>query len=162
MANKIKLLVVDDELLFLDALCQRLVLRGFEVAKAANGQEALQAARATEFDLVLLDLKMPRMDGKEVLRVLKKEHQHMEVIILTGHGSLDSAAECTRLGAFGYIPKPYELEELIKVLKDAYVARLKKKFQGDQQTMDQILKIAVGESSLEIMRKLHELDAGTR
>jgi DNA-binding NtrC family response regulator len=162
MADKIRLLVVDDELLFLDALCQRLLLRGFEVVKAADGQEALQAARATEFDLVLLDLKMPRADGKEVLRMLKRERQHTEVIILTGHGSLDSAAECTKLGAFGYIPKPYELEDLIKVLKDAYVARLMKKFQGDQQTTDRILRIAAGESSLEIMRKLHELDAGTR
>jgi DNA-binding NtrC family response regulator len=161
MANKIRLLVVDDELLFLDALCQRLLLRGFEVVKAADGQEALQAARTAEFDLVLLDLKMPRMDGKEVLRMLKREHPHMEVLILTGHGSLDSAAECTKLGAFGYIPKPYELEDLIKVLKDAYAARLKKKFQGDEQVMDQILKTAVGEDSLEIMRKLHELDAGS-
>jgi DNA-binding NtrC family response regulator len=162
MANKIRLLVVDDELPFLDALCQRLVLRGFEVVKAANGQEALQVARITEFDLVLLDLKMPCMDGKEVLQIFKKEHRHTEVIILTGHGSLDSAAECTKLGAFGYVPKPYALEDLIKVLKDAYVARLKKKFQGDQRKMDQILRIAAGESSLEIMCKLHELDAESR
>jgi DNA-binding NtrC family response regulator len=162
MANRIRILVVDDEPPFLDALSQRLVLRGFEVIKAANGQEALEAARTAEFDLILLDLKMPGMDGKEVLQILKKEHRQTEVIILTGHGSLDSAAECTKLGAFGYIPKPYELEDLIRVLKDAYVARLMNKFQGDRQTLNQILRIYVAESPLEIMRKLHELDAGSR
>jgi len=61
----------------------------------------------------------------------QKEHKFLEVIILTGHGSLDSAVECTKLGAYGYLPKPYELDALIKILKEAYEERLKKKFQVD-------------------------------
>lgn len=158
MSEKIKLLIVDDEVQFLNALAQRLEIRGFHVTKATNGAEALQAARSDKFDLALLDLKMPGLDGKEVLQLLKKEHKHLEVIILTGHGSLDSAAECTKLGAFGYLPKPYELENLIKVLKEAYEERLKKKFQLDQGKMEEIIKIATGDSPLGIMRRLRELD----
>ncbi len=158
MSEKIKLLIVDDEVQFLNALAQRLEIRGFHVTKATNGAEALQAARSDRFDLALLDLKMPGLDGKEVLQLLKKEHKHLEVIILTGHGSLDSAVECTKLGAFGYLPKPYELENLIKVLKEAYEERLKKKFQLDQGKMEEIMKIATGDSPLGIMRRLRELD----
>lgn len=162
MAEKIKLLIVDDEVQFLNALAQRLEIRDFQVTKATNGTEAVQAARTDRFDLALLDLKMPGMNGKEVLQLLKKEHKYLEVIILTGHGSLDSAVECTKLGAYGYLPKPYELEQLIKVLKEAYEERMRKKFQSNEDKMLQIMKIATGDSPLAIMRRLRELDDNTK
>jgi len=162
MAEKIKLLIVDDEVQFLNALSQRLEIRDFHVTKATNGAEAVQAARKDKFDLALLDLKMPGMDGKEVLQLLKKEHQYLEVIILTGHGSLDSAVECTKLGAYGYLPKPYELEQLIKVLKEAYEERMKKKFQSNEEKMSEIMKIATGDSPLAIMRRLRQIDDDTK
>jgi len=158
MSQKIKLLIVDDEVQFLNALARRLELRDFVVTKATNGEEAIQAIRSEKFDLALLDLKMPGMDGTEVLRILKKEHKHLEVIILTGHGSLDSAVECTQLGAYGYVPKPYELEELIKILKDAYEKRIMKKFQMNEGKMAEITKIEADESALSVMHKLKELD----
>src|SRR4030043_1487675 len=132
MTEKIKLLIVDDEVKFLDSIAKRLEIRDFNVTKATNGQEAIDAAKAGKFDLALLDLKMPGMDGKHVLEILKKEHKFLEVIILTGHGSLDSAVECTKLGAFGYLPKPYELEKLLELLRQAYETRLRKKFEHDQ------------------------------
>jgi DNA-binding response OmpR family regulator len=123
MPDKIRLLLVDDELKFLNALCQRLELRGFDVTKADSGEAAIEAARKAEFAVVLLDLKMPGMDGREVLRVLKQE-QLLEVIILTGHGSLDAEIECKELGAFGYVSKPFEFEELHKMIKEAYMVRI--------------------------------------
>jgi DNA-binding NtrC family response regulator len=98
----------------------------------------------------------------EVLKVLRKEHKFLEAIILTGHGSLDSAVELTKLGAFDYLPKPYELEKLVEKLKDAYEARLKKKFAADQDKMDLIMKLASGESPLGILRKLKALDDDVR
>lgn len=158
MADKIKLLIVDDEVKFLDSISRRLEMRGFDVTKAVNGQEALEAAREGAFDLALLDLKMPGLNGQQVLSMLKKEHKHLEVIILTGHGSVDSAVECTKLGAFSYLPKPYELEKLLEVLKEAYEARLRKKFQQDDERMKQIMKLAMGSSPLGILRELSKLD----
>ncbi|OGQ90432.1 MAG: histidine kinase, partial [Deltaproteobacteria bacterium RIFOXYA12_FULL_58_15] len=115
-----------------------------------------------KFDIALLDLKMPEMDGGEVLKVLKKEHRFLEAIILTGHGSLDSAVELTKLGAFGYLPKPYEFEKLVENLKDAYEARLMKKFSADQEKLDSIMKLAMGDSPLGILRKLKSLDDDER
>ncbi|MFH1892473.1 MAG: response regulator, partial [Candidatus Zixiibacteriota bacterium] len=91
MLGKIRLLIVDDELKFLDSIAKRLELRDFDITKATNGEQALEIARRERFDLVLLDLKMPGLNGKQVLEILKKEHKYLEVIILTGHGSLDSA-----------------------------------------------------------------------
>ncbi len=158
MPDKIKLLIVDDEVKFLDSIAQRLELRGFDVTKASSGAAAVEAAREGRFDLALLDLKMPGMDGTEVLAKLKKDHKFLEVIILTGHGSLDSAVECTKLGAFGYLPKPYELENLLDVLRQAYEARLKKKFEHDQARMNKIAEIALGSSPLGILRELSKLD----
>ena len=158
MENKIKLLIVDDEVQFLDSIAERLELRDFDVSKASRGAEALEIARKQKFDLALLDLKMPGMDGRELLEILKGEHKYLEVIMLTGHGSLESAVECTKLGAFGYLPKPYELEELLLVLKDAYEARLKKKFEQDQTRFQKIADLAVGSSPLAILRALREMD----
>ena len=158
MEKSIKLLIVDDETRFLNAIAQRLGKRGFEVRTAERGEEAIQMARTEKFDIALLDLKMPGMDGGEVLRVLKDEHDFLEAIILTGHGSLESAVELTKVGAFSYLPKPYELEKLIQVLKEAYQARLEKKFASDQAKMEKIMAMAEGESALGILRKLRELD----
>lgn len=162
MENTIKLLIVDDESRFLDAIAKRLRKRGFDVRTAANGPEAISIAREEKFDLALLDLRMPGMDGSEVLKVLKQEHNFLEAIILTGHGSLDSAVELTKLGAFGYLPKPYELDKLILKLREAYESRLRRKFAADASRMERIMQIATGESPLGILRKLRDLDDDVR
>lgn len=154
----VRLLIVDDEVRFLEAIARRLVRRGFDVRTAANGQDAIALARSEKFDIALLDLKMPGMEGGQVLQTLKEEHRFLEVIILTGHGSLESAVELTRLGAFNYLPKPYEMEKLVEVLKDAYQARLQKKFAADEAKSEQIMALATGESALGILRKLRTLD----
>ncbi len=158
MEHVIKLLIVDDEARFLAAIAQRLSKRGFEVRTAANGPDALELARSEKFDIALLDLKMPGMDGSEVLRALKKEHEFLEAIILTGHGSLESAVELTKLGAFGYLPKPYELDKLIEVLQEAYEARLRKKFASEEARIGEIVKMAGSEGPLAILRRLREMD----
>lgn len=158
MEKKIKLLIVDDEQHFIDALAKRLEMRGFDVTKAYNGQEALNCAKDGKFDLALLDLKMPGMNGDQVLALLKEEHKFLEVIMLTGHGSLDSAVKATKLGAFDYLPKPYDLDNLIESLHKAYEHRLKKKFEADAEKMDKIMEIATGNSPLGIMKRLREID----
>jgi DNA-binding NtrC family response regulator len=158
MEKSINLLIVDDETRFLEAIAKRLRRRGFEVRTAANGADAIELARNQEFDVALLDLKMPGMGGDEVLRKLKREHEFIEVIILTGHGSLESAVELTKVGAFGYLPKPYELENLLGVLRDAYENRLKRKFEADEEKMARISSIANIEGPLGILRRLRELD----
>jgi len=162
MEHVIKLLIVDDETRFLEAISKRLRKRGFEVVTASNGATAVDLARTEKFDIALLDLKMPGMDGSEVLRSLKAEHQFLEAIILTGHGSLESAVELTKLGAFSYLPKPYELDKLIETLKDAYEVRLNKKFVADEQKKVEILAAAMGESPLAILRRLRDLDDDIR
>ncbi|MBU1652325.1 response regulator [bacterium] len=158
MAGSIRLLIVDDEVKFLDSIAKRLELRGLEVTKATNGKDAVEFARKQKFDLALLDLKMPGMDGSEVLKILKEEHKFIEIIILTGHGSLESAVECTKLGAYGYLPKPYEFDALLDILKEAYEVRLKKKFESDQTRLQKIMDAATGSSALGILRAMKELD----
>jgi DNA-binding NtrC family response regulator len=158
MPEKVKLLIVDDETQFVDSIARRLEMRGFDVTKAYGGQQAVDAARRGRFDLALLDLKMPGLDGKQVLEILKREHKHLEIIILTGHGSLESAVECTKLGAFGYLPKPYELDKLLETLREAYEARMARKFQADQKKMEEIQRLATGSSPLGILRALREID----
>lgn len=158
MSNKIKLLIVDDEVKFLESIAQRLEMRDFDVTTASNGPDAVEIAKEEKFDLALLDLKMPGMDGQQVLEILKKEHKFLEVIILTGHGSVDSAVECTKLGAFSYLPKPYELDKLLEVLRQAYEARLNKKFEADSDRMEKLTKVAQGSSPLGILRAMRELD----
>jgi DNA-binding NtrC family response regulator len=158
MSEKIKLLIVDDEEAYVISMAKRLEIRGFEVRTETQGAEAIEAARREQFDIALLDLKMPGMDGKEVLETLKKEDKYIEVVILTGHGSVDSAVDCTKLGAFGYLPKPYELEKLLDTLKQAYQAKMEKKFKANQELMEKITKLATGSSALAILRELKKVN----
>jgi DNA-binding NtrC family response regulator len=138
MARKIKLLIVDDEVKFLNSLARRLELRGFEVTKAENGQDALDYANQIQFDLAMVDLKMPGVGGKQVLEILKKTHAFIEVIMMTGHGSAEAAGECMKLGAFSYMPKPYELEKIMETLRQAYAARLKREHHAKPELMKKL------------------------
>jgi DNA-binding NtrC family response regulator len=160
MADKIKIMIVDDEERLLQTLAQRLRLRDFDVQTFNNGQEALVAARQEEFDLALVDLKMPGLSGEQVLNLLKEEHPLLEVIILTGHGSIPSAVHCTQAGSYNYLQKPCETDELLEVLKDAYQRRVQRKLQVDQEKMEMLLGIATGESPLGILRRLKNMDQG--
>ena len=162
MAGKIRLLIADDEVKFVDSIAERLEMRGLAVAKAYDGTEAVRLAREETFDLALLDLKMPGLDGREVLRILKEEQKHIEVVILTGHGSLESAVECTKLGAYGYLPKPYELDRLLEILKEAYHARLTKKLASQQERIAGVMERASGQSALGVLRALRELEEDAR
>jgi DNA-binding NtrC family response regulator len=98
------------------------------------------------------------MDGAQVLKTLKDNHKYLEIIMLTGHATIDSAVECTRLGAFSYLEKPYDFEKLVEVVKQAYEARLKKKFEHNQKRVEEIQKLSMGVSPLGLLRALAKLD----
>jgi DNA-binding NtrC family response regulator len=107
------LLLVDDEVGYLEVLSKRLTRRSFKVTTASSGAEAIQALRARDFDVAVVDLKMEDMDGIEVLKVLKRMVPALHVIILTGHGSERAAREGIAQGAFDYLIKPIGLDPLI-------------------------------------------------
>lgn len=116
---RIKVLLVDDEMELLQALSQRLELRGFEVAVAHSGEKALAILEGAEPDLMVLDLKMPGIDGLGVLRSTRQICPRIQVIILTGHGSEKDRETAMRLGAFDYLQKPVDIGELVSVLRRA-------------------------------------------
>jgi DNA-binding NtrC family response regulator len=156
--NKINLLFVDDEVKFLTSIASRLELQGFDVTTATNGNEAIDAAEKGLFDVAVLDYQMPGMDGAQVLKILKKRHDYIEIIMLTGHATVNSAVECTRLGAFQYLEKPYAFEKLVETIKDAYEARLKRKFENNIKRFNEIQKLSIGSSPLGILKALASLD----
>ncbi len=161
MPEKIRLLIVDDEERFLKTLASRLTLREFDVTTADNGKLALQLAQKQTFDLAILDLKMPGLSGEEVLNLLKRDHPFIEVVILTGHGSIDSAVQCTQAGSYQYLSKPCETDELMKVLQDAYERRVRRKMELDQARLEDLMRSVEGESPLGILRRLREIEQGS-
>jgi DNA-binding NtrC family response regulator len=156
--NKIKLLVVDDEAKFLQSISSRLALQNIDVTTASNGKEAIASAEKGLFDVAVVDFRMPGMDGAQVLKTLKERHNYLEIIILTGHATVDSAVECTRLGAFQYLEKPYAFEKLVEAIKDAYEARLKRKYEHDMKRYKEIQKLSLNASPLGILKALARLD----
>ncbi|MBW1930129.1 MAG: response regulator [Deltaproteobacteria bacterium] len=119
----LKLLLIDDEKGFVEVMSKRLSKRNIQVTKAFSGTGGIQALRGEDFDVVVLDLKMEDMDGLEVLKIFKTMVPQMPVIMLTGHGSEEAAREGIRLGAFDYLTKPCELEELVQKIHEAVEAR---------------------------------------
>jgi len=118
--QKIKILLVDDEEKFVKALSERIQLRDQQSDIALNGEQALKSVGEELPDVMVLDLKMPGMDGLEVLRRVKKAYPEVQVIILTGHGTEKDENEARRLGAFEYLQKPVEIEALMRHIKRAY------------------------------------------
>jgi DNA-binding NtrC family response regulator len=158
--NAINILLVDDEVKFLTAVADRLTLKGFNVTTATDGDAAIEAAGKGGFDVAVVDLRMPGTDGAEVLKILKQKHKFIEIIMLTGHATVDSAVECTKLGAFKYLEKPYDFDKLIEVLKDAYHVRMQKKFENNANRMEAIQRLSMGQSPLGILKELAKLDDG--
>ena len=113
-------LLVDDEREFVQTLSERLQMRDLRTAIAYDGEEALTHIEEAEPEVMILDLKMPGIDGIEVLRRVKKDHPNVEVIVLTGHGTEQDKTLTEELGAFAFLEKPVEMDELAKTVRDAY------------------------------------------
>lgn len=156
--EKIHLLMVDDEVKFLETITKRLKLKFFEITSATNGADAIEAAKKGRFDVAVIDLQMPGIDGIKVLEILKKNHKFLEVIILSGHATIKTAVECTKLGAFKILEKPCEFDKLVEAIKDAYERRLKNKFEQDQLRIKRIEALALGQSPLGILKELAKMD----
>jgi two-component system response regulator CpxR len=116
----LRVLLVDDEKEFVQTLSDRLRLRQFASEIAYNGQEALDFTDKEDTEVILLDLKMPGIDGIEVLKKIKKSKPHIEVIILTGHGSEQDRKTCMESGAFAYLHKPADIDIITETMKKAY------------------------------------------
>ena len=128
--EKFKVLIVDDELDFLETIIKRLRARNIEVSGVESGYLALEALDSSSPDVIILDVKMPGMDGIETLREIKKKKPLTEVIMLTGHASVESGIQGMKLGAFDYLMKPIALDELLEKVRQAYERKLIQEGQG--------------------------------
>lgn len=115
-----KVLIVDDETDFLEMTINRMKKKKIRCEGAESGEKAIEKIGKGDFDVVLLDVKMPGMDGIETLRQIKQIKPLVEVVMLTGHASVESGIDGMKLGAFDYLMKPVELDSLLEKLQDAY------------------------------------------
>jgi len=128
-------LLVDDEVEFLETLVKRLRKRKLDARGVTSGEEAIQALKETPADVVVLDVKMPGMGGLQTLREIKKMYPLVEVIMLTGHASMEVAIQGMEMGAFDYLMKPMDIDELVYKLQDAF-----KRKQLQEQKTDQVVE----------------------
>jgi len=112
-----KILLVDDEVVFTNNISKLLSRRGYQVKAVNSGDEALRVLMDNSFDVMVLDLKMPGIDGIGTIREMKKLGLLTEVLILTGHGSIDMALEAIKLGAYDYLTKPCQITELVSMIE---------------------------------------------
>ena len=157
--EKFKVLLVDDEEDFVNSLSERLEMRDLGPKVALNGKQALESLDEDTPGVVVLDLKMPGMDGMEVLRRIRKAYPNVQVIILTGHGTDRDEEKAKKLGAFAYLQKPVDMDRLVDTLKKAH-----KKFKSIKHRIDTALMAAsmsqAGEVEMarEMMKEVTEDD----
>ncbi|MBU2622074.1 MAG: response regulator [Proteobacteria bacterium] len=119
-----RILLVDDEVAFADNLLKLLSKRGYDVVVVYNGADAVKTVGEKEFDVIILDMKMPGMDGIATLKEIRKIAPLVEVVILTGHGSVESGIEGMQQGAFDYLMKPVRIDDLQEKVSEAYQRKL--------------------------------------
>ncbi len=119
-----KVLLIDDEVEFLENLSERMRLRGMNVTTASSGKEAVESIDAEGYDAIVLDLQMPGMDGIEVLRHIRKVNPNMQVILLTGHATLEKGVEAIKLGAMDFMEKPADIDVLTEKIKKAQAKKM--------------------------------------
>jgi DNA-binding NtrC family response regulator len=133
---KTRVLLVDDEEEFVEALAERLSMRDYDVTTALRGEEALDKLRQYNFDVVILDVRMPGIGGNEVLHEIKRIKPLTEVIMLTGHATVESAIEGMKQGAYDYLIKPCETEDLVSKINKAH----EKKAEHEERIRDAKVK----------------------
>jgi DNA-binding NtrC family response regulator len=124
MNAKPRVLIVDDEERFRTTMAKLLTINGLEVTAVGSGKAALEELKANPYDVITLDIRMPEMSGLEALAEIKKVNPEVEVIILTGHASVDTAVEIMKLGGYEYLLKPTSTEELMNKIDAAYERKL--------------------------------------
>lgn len=139
--NGFKVLLIDDEAEFLETLLKRMRKRHVDVEGVGSGEEAIEFLKRQPVDVVVLDVKMPGMDGIESLRRIKTQHPLVEVIMLTGHANVEVAIQGMELGAFDYLMKPMDIDELLYKVQDAY----KKKAVQEEKIRKRSAKIGPAE-----------------
>jgi len=119
-----KVLLIDDEEEFLSTLSERMELRGMNVNTASNARNAVEALDSGDFDAIVLDLQMPDMNGIEMLKVIRKNHPDMQVILLTGQATLEAGIEAMKLGAMDFMEKPADINALTERIKKAQAKKM--------------------------------------
>lgn len=135
-----KVLIVDDEEEFLKAFSQRLKTRGLSIDTATTGEEALVKTKGKEIDAIVLDLAMPGIGGLETLKRLKEENPDLQVIILTGHGTVEKGVEAMKEGALDFMEKPVDMNKLLQKIGEAKHKRVVLFEKKVKQQMDDILE----------------------
>ena len=138
-----KVLLVDDEQDFLETLSNRLEMRGLKVSAVTSGEQAISEAKQQDYDAIVVDLSMPGIDGLETLKRIKADNPNAEIIMLTGHGSIQSGVEAMKLGAGDFLQKPVELSELMSKIGEA---KSKKMLVLQQQSQEELRKIIKSKS----------------
>ena len=138
-----RILLVDDEVEFTENMSRLLESRGYVVTAVNAGDGAIRALEREKFDVMVLDLKMPGMDGMTTLREVKKLKLFTETLILTGHGTIETTREALKLGAYDYLTKPCEIDELVEKIEGAWE---KKTDEEKKDMLDRISKITDGKS----------------
>ncbi len=128
-----KILLVDDEVVFANNMSKLLAIRGYKVTSVNSGDSAINALEEEDFDVVVLDLKMNGMDGITTLKEIKKLGLFTETLILTGHGSIDTALEAIKIGAYDFLAKPCEIDDLIEKIEGAW----EKKDEGEKKDIQE-------------------------
>ena len=134
-----RVLLVDDEVEFVETLAERMRARGLDVHIANNGGEAIRAVAGNDFDAVVLDLAMPGLDGIETLKRLRETDPDLQIMLLTGQGTVQAAVEATKLGALDVLQKPTDIEVLLEKIKDARAKKIMLTEQKTRQDIDDIL-----------------------
>jgi len=160
--EKIHLLLVDDEEKFLNALTERLKLKFFDITPVTNGEDAIKVARNARFDVAVVDLKMPGMDGVETQRKLKEIQPFLQCIVLTGHGSIDSALESGQEDAFNYLLKPVDHDKLVAAIKDAYKKKVDVQDKKFKEQVEELYASGLGahgiRKAIGELRKIYGID----
>ncbi|UCB48774.1 MAG: response regulator [Deltaproteobacteria bacterium] len=140
----IRVLLIDDEEILLEYMSKRLLKKGFTVKCAFSGEEAVEAAQQEHFDVAVVDLKMPGMDGVETQKRLHKIQPFLQCIVLTGHGSIDSALESGQQDAFRYLLKPLEYDTLVASINEAHEKKVQLVNEKFQEEVEDIYRSGLG------------------
>ncbi|NVM21907.1 MAG: response regulator [Desulfobacterales bacterium] len=139
-----RILLVDDEETLLEYLSKRLLKQGLTVKATFSGEQAIEAAKDEHFDVAVVDLKMPGMDGVETQKTLKETQPFLQCIVLTGHGSIETALESGQQEAFQYLLKPVDYDNLVTVIQEAYKKKMEIQETKFREQVEEIYRSGLG------------------